>query len=114
MALAKWTFGRAEAPSLDRRDPRVLELARLAIDASAPVRLRDAEQVRALLGGSAARGVRFDAAGTRRGSLYALPLLTDSGRAIGSVTLLSSRTISRSTIPTRRLWSRTRSTRPEP
>ena len=87
-ALRMWTFGRAEAPPLDRRGHLAMELARLAIDASAPVRLRDAEQMRALLGGSDVEASDSTDTGTQSGSLYALPLLTDSGRAIGSATLL--------------------------
>ena len=79
--MGVWTFGAADQPSLDRRDPRVIQLARLSFDANAVVHLTDSDALHVLL------GVTDLALIASVGSLYAVPLAA-AGAAIGSVTLL--------------------------
>jgi serine phosphatase RsbU (regulator of sigma subunit)/anti-sigma regulatory factor (Ser/Thr protein kinase) len=69
-------------PSVRREDPVVMELARLSHDTGTMVAARDPEAVRDTVPGMS------DELAAEVGSLYALPLLTRSGRPVGSVTLL--------------------------
>jgi serine phosphatase RsbU (regulator of sigma subunit)/anti-sigma regulatory factor (Ser/Thr protein kinase) len=69
-------------PSVRREDPVVLQLARLAYAAAAPVAARDRVAVRQTVPGI------DDSPAAEVGSLYALPLLARAGRPVGSVTLL--------------------------
>jgi serine phosphatase RsbU (regulator of sigma subunit)/anti-sigma regulatory factor (Ser/Thr protein kinase) len=71
-----------DGPSLRRENPIALDLARLAYDRGGIVAARDLAAVREL----APR--MEDQLADEVGSLYALPLLTRTGRAAGSVTLL--------------------------
>jgi serine phosphatase RsbU (regulator of sigma subunit)/anti-sigma regulatory factor (Ser/Thr protein kinase) len=71
-----------DGPTLRRDEPIALELARLAYDRGGIVVARDAAAVHEL-------APRMDEELAEQvGSLYALPLLTRSGRPAGSVTLL--------------------------
>ncbi len=80
-AMRTWTFGPGSDAPVDQRREDALEIARLAFDANAPLKLAgraDADGQR----------VEDDPLAGVSGSVYAIPIQGDDGAAIGSVTLL--------------------------